>query len=71
MNFYDKCLCKLRDFAFNGLNLEKEEINECLRSVLGHEPCKLLCNPGQSVSITDIRTDLKYVFERIKLMEKK
>lgn len=42
MDFYDRCLCNLKEFAFNGLVLKPEELLNCLRNVLGHEPCELL-----------------------------
>ena len=64
-NFYDECMKKLFDFVYQEKDLNEEEIYTCLRNVIGHEPCELLKSPKNGVSLTDVRTDLKYLFDEI------
>lgn len=64
-NFYDNCLTKIFKFVYQHEDLSQDEIYTCLRNIIGHEPSELLKNPKQQISLTDIRTDLKCLFEEI------
>lgn len=65
-DFYENCLSKLKTFAFEDVgHLKKGELYECLRNVFGPETCELLSNPDQPISLTDVQTDLKYLFEKL------
>jgi NMD protein affecting ribosome stability and mRNA decay len=69
-SFYDQALNNLFDFSNNIKVLKKEEIYDCLRQILGFVPTELIKNPNISVSLTDIQTDLKILFNSIKALEK-
>ena len=67
MDFFETCLSKLKTFAFEDPgHLKKKELYECLRNVFGPETCELLKNPDQPISLTDVQTDLKYLFEKLR-----
>jgi len=67
MDYFEACLSNLKVFASEDVgHLKKEELYECLRNVLGPETCDLLKNPDQPISLTDVQTDLRYLFEQLR-----
>jgi hypothetical protein len=66
MDFYEMCLSNLNDFIYGDKELNKKDLYDLLRNIFGHEPCELLKDPGNTVSISDIKTDLRYMFDAIK-----
>jgi hypothetical protein len=65
MDYYTDCLKRLKEFSQNKITLDVKALNECLRNVLGHETCECIQNPNQPLSISDIRTDLAYMFAEV------
>lgn len=69
MDFYDNCLDNVHRFAHNKSDIEKSDLYVYLKQILGHEVIGLLQNTRRDVSMTDIQTDLKFFFDKIKAHE--
>jgi len=65
-------LNQIKHFLRNDDNsLNQNKLRELLRQLLGHELCELITNRSEKISLSDVKTDLKYFIELIESQNNK
>ena len=68
MNHDQECLEDLKGFCNKHAvvdSFKPNKIRECLKAVLGYMPSQLLEKPDQKVSMSDLQTDIRWMFDLI------